>query len=336
MVAQVLKNFGPASEAFELSVIKIPTANTEQMLIKVEASSVNPVDCKIRSGLYKVTAPDSPTILHGDVAGTVVRVGSNVTKFKVGDLVYGCAGGFKGSQGALAEYMVVDPDLMAIRPNLSAVECASLPLVAITAWEALIERANIQPNQKVLIHAASGGVGSFALQLALWKQAKVYVTASDDTKSQFAIERGATVINYKQTSVEDYVNEHTDGAGFDVVFDTVGGSNFEKSIQACKEGGTLCAIAAITKEFESGLMVQLHRKGLSLHYIFMPNPILNLTAKAQRQHYGELLSEVTELVNKKIIKPLVGKVFNFTEVSSAHELLERGGFLGKIGLQQDL
>ncbi|MBX9705557.1 MAG: zinc-binding dehydrogenase [Gammaproteobacteria bacterium] len=336
MLAQVVKKFGPAKNAFEICAIKTPTPNAQHMLIKVEASSVNPVDCKLRTGQLMAITPDSPTILHGDVAGTVVAVGNQVSNFKVGDLVYGCAGGFKGSQGAIAEYMLVDPDLMALRPTLDPVECAALPLVAITAWEALIDRAAIKKDQTVLIHAASGGVGSLALQLALWRQAKTFVTASNKMKAKFALECGATVINYKESSVADYVKEHTDGVGFDVVLDTVGGSNLANSIQACKEGGAICAIAGVGKDVEAGLLMQLYRKGISLHYTFMPNVILNLNSKVQRQHYGELLTQFTGLVNKGIVTPLVGNVFNFTELGAAHECLERGEAIGKIGLRQDL
>lgn len=336
MSAQVIKTFGPAKDAFQLASIKTPSPTKNQMLVKVEASSVNPVDCKIRSGVYPALAPDNPAILHGDVSGTVIEVGEDISKFKIGDMVYGCAGGFKGTQGALAEYMVVDPDLMAMRPSsLTAVESAIIPLVAITSWEALITRAAISANQNVLIHAAAGGVGSLAFQLSLWKQANTFTTVSDDVKAQFASKRGATTINYKQKSVEEYVKEYTAGKGFDVVFDTVGGANLANSIDACKVGGVVCAIAA-AKDFEAGLMAKLHRKGLTLHYVFMPNIILNLTAKIERQRYGEILTQVSRLVDQGMIKPLVGEVLDFSDIVKAHERLESGKTLGKIGLLQNL
>ena len=333
MKALVVKTFGKAKDAFILENIPVPTVDDRYMLIQVAASSVNPVDCKLRSGLYSAIAPDAPTILHSDVAGTVVKVGKAVSRFRVGDAVYGCAGGFKGTQGAIAEYMLVDPDLMALQPkSLSAVESASLPLVAITAWQALIDRAAIKSGQRVLIHAASGGVGSVALQLALWKGAKTYATASNNQKAAFAMARGATIINYKTTPVADYVREHTDGLGFDVVLDTVGGENLAHSIQALKINGTVCAIASCT----SIDLSHLHQVGGTLHYIFMPSTILALGNATERRHYGEILTQVAKLVDEGYIKPLVGASVNFSDLAKAHELQEENTVIGKIGLKQDL
>ena len=161
MNAQVVHDFGSADQAFSLERLPIPKINNKQMLIRVLASSVNPVDCKLRRGIYPSSMPAMPAILHGDVVGEVVECGSLVEKFAIGDMIYGCAGGFKGRQGAIAEYMVVDPELIALKPkNLTPTQSACLPLVGITAWLALFDRGKIQPNQKVLIHAASGGVGS--------------------------------------------------------------------------------------------------------------------------------------------------------------------------------
>ncbi|MFC3908061.1 zinc-dependent alcohol dehydrogenase family protein [Legionella dresdenensis] len=333
MYAQVVRAFGPAAQAFGLEQVPIPKVNEKQMLIRVLASSVNPVDCKLRSGIYPAAMPEMPAILHSDVVGEVVQCGSAVQQFALGDIVYGCAGGFKGTQGAIAEYMLVDPALMALKPeNLTVIESASLPLVGITAWLALFDKANIQPGQKVLIHAASGGVGSIALQLALWKGAQTYVTASDEKKAAFAQERGAIIINYKTTSVAEYVQQHTDGKGFDVVFDTVGGKNLDASLEALKESGVICAIVACA---EADLR-PLHRKSGTLHYIFMPNTIMNLDAAEARKHYGDILSNIAELAEQGVIKPLVGATVRFSEVAKAHELQEQQQVIGKIVLEQDL
>ncbi len=333
MRAQTLKEFGPANTAFNLQRVSIPEIEDNQVLIRVSASSVNPVDCKIRSGLYSIISPDSPHILHGDVAGTVVKVGKSVTQFKLDDELYGCAGGFKGTQGALAEYMVVDPDLMSFKPkSLSAIESAVLPLVSITAWLALIERVQIKAGQTVLIHGASGGVGSLALQLAIYKGAKTYVTTSSVKKGEFARQCGAVVINYQSTAVENYVHEHTSGEGFDVVFDTVGGDNLVNSIAALKINGSICSVAASSVVDLS----PLYKKGGTLHYIFMPAPLLNVTAVSARQGYGQILSEIAKLVDHGYIKPLIGATINFSEIAEAHKLQEEGAVIGKIVLKQDL
>lgn len=333
MKAQIVKAFGPAKKAFTLEEIPIPEVDDHHILIKVAASSVNPVDCKIRSGLYSSVAPAFPAILHGDVAGTVVALGKAVSQFKMGDEVYGCAGGFIGTQGALAEYMLVDPQLMALKPKtLSLVQSASLPLVAITAWLALIDRTKIHAGQTVLVHAASGGVGSIGLQLALWKGAKTYTTASSNEKAAFALSCGATVINHQKISVEAYVKEHTQGHGFDVVFDTVGEDNLAQSIRALKINGTVCAIAACS----SIDLRHLHSLGGTLHYIFMPNPIIHLNASAERQHYGEILTKIAHLVDEGIIRPFIDETINFSDIAKAHERLENHKAIGKIVLKQDL
>lgn len=333
MYAQVIRAFGTATEAFELTKIPLPVMAAQQMRIRVLASSVNPVDCKLRSGVYPAAVPEMPAILHSDVVGEVVEKGSMVTRFNIGDRVYGCAGGFKGSQGALAEFMVVDPDLMAITPkNLSVLECAALPLVSITAWLALFTRAKIHEGQNVLVHAAAGGVGSIALQLALWKKSNTFTTASSKEKGDFAQKCGATVINYKTMSVEDYVQKYTNGQGFDVVFDTIGGQNFAPSLAALKEAGTLCAISPCLQAD----LRPLHRKEGTLHYIFMPNTIMNIDAKTKRQQYGEILTEIASLAEQNRLKPLIGAVLPFTEIAKAHVLQEQQEVIGKIVLQQDL
>lgn len=333
MRALVLNEFGPANQAFTQTNVLIPEVHDNQMLIRVQASSVNPVDCKIRSGLYQNIAPDAPTILHGDVSGTVEEIGKSVSRFSVGDDVYGCAGGFKDSQGALAEYMLVDADLMALKPkSLSFIQSASLPLVAITAWLALIERVNIQPGQRVLIHGASGGVGALALQLAIFKGARTFTTTSEEKKGVFATKAGATVINYKTTSVDEYVQIHTQGVGFDIIFDTVGGENLATSIHALKPTGTICSVAASS----SVDLVPLYKKAGTLHYIFMPAPLLNKNSITDRQAYGKILNQIAMLVDNNAIKPLIGKTINFSSISEAHEMQEHNSMIGKIALKQDL
>ncbi|BCJ85648.1 hypothetical protein skT53_06330 [Effusibacillus dendaii] len=203
------------------------------VLIRVAASSVNPIDIKIRQGFVKGVAPDFPAILHGDVAGVVEEVGEGVTTFRPGDEVYACAGGFKGTGGARADYMLADAALVARKPrSLTMREAAAFPLVSITAWQALIDRDNVRPGQNVLIHAATGGVGHIGIQLAKWAGATVYTTGSSKDKLQTGKELGADFgIKYREETVEEYVKKYTNGNGFDVVFDTVGGDNLDRCYQ---------------------------------------------------------------------------------------------------------
>lgn len=166
MKAQIIEKFGEATE-FKVVDLPIPEVIPHHVLIRVLATSVNPVDYKIRGGIVPDIAPDFPAVLHGDVAGIIEKVGEGVNNFQPGDEVYGCAGGVKGMGGALAEYMLADAALIAKKPkSLNMRETAALPLVAITAWEGLIEKAQIQSGQTILIYGGTGGVGHIALQLA--------------------------------------------------------------------------------------------------------------------------------------------------------------------------
>ena len=163
MEAMIIRQFGDP-EVFEKASVARPQVYPGQVLIKVAATSVNPVDCKIRQGKLAAIAPELPAILHGDVAGVIEEVGENVKDFNVGDEVYACAGGVKGTGGALAEYILADADLVALKPDsLSFRQSAALPLVSITAWTALIDKASIKAGQKVLIHGATGGVSHIGI-----------------------------------------------------------------------------------------------------------------------------------------------------------------------------
>lgn len=162
MKAQVIRSFGGPS-VFQIEEIPVPEVKPGHVLIRVNATSVNPIDMKTRSGLFPDVAEHFPVVLHGDVAGVVTEVGAGVTEFKPGDEVYGCAGGFKGAGGALAEYMLADARLIAHKPkSLTTKEAAAIPLVSITAFEALFERAKINAGDEILIHGAAGGVGHVA------------------------------------------------------------------------------------------------------------------------------------------------------------------------------
>ncbi|MGY3716810.1 zinc-dependent alcohol dehydrogenase family protein [Sutcliffiella cohnii] len=330
MKAQVINKFGEPS-VFEITEIPKPKVVAGHVVIHVRATSVNPIDTKVRAGFVPAVAPEFPAVLHGDVAGVVAEVGEGVTEFKVGDEVYGCAGGFKGTGGALAEFMLADVKLLAHKPkNITMAQAAALPLVTITAWESLYNRANVQKDQTVLVHGATGGVGHIGIQLAKLAGAKVFTTGSSDEKLSIGKRLGADkVINYREQSVEEYVKENTHGKGFDVVFDTVGGDNLNRSFEAAATYGTVVAIAARSTHDLS----PLHAKALSLHITFMLLKVIN---KDQRQEYGEILKEVTKLVEAGKLVPLVDeKIFNFDQVNEAHSYLESNKAVGKVVLTNE-
>ncbi|MDQ6598973.1 quinone oxidoreductase [Bacillus salipaludis] len=329
MKSQIIQSFGDPS-VFKLKEISKPELKPGHVLIQVKATNVNPIDIKVRAGAVPAVAPEFPAVLHGDVAGVVVSVGAGVTEFKIGDEVFGCAGGFRGTTGgALAEFMLADVDLLAHKPkNLTMEEAAALPLVTITAWEALFNRARLITGQDLLIHGATGGVGHIAIQLAKWGGATVFTTASSQEKLEIGKRLGADVtINYREETVHDYVQKYTNGKGFDVVFDTVGGENLDRSFEAAAVHGTVLAIAARSTHDLS----PVHSKGLSLHVTFMLLKILN---KEMHKHYGEILKKVARVVEEEKLRPLLdSNIFTFDEVSEAHEYMESGKAIGKVVLK---
>lgn len=325
MQAQVITQFG-GPEQFQQQELPKPTLKPGHVLIRVMATSVNPVDYKIRRGEYKAIGPAFPAVLHGDVAGVIEEVSSDVTAFKPGDEVFGCAGGVIGCDGALSEFMLADAKMLAKKPKaLSMREAAALPLVSLTAWEALFEKVTLKPKQKVLIHAGTGGVGHVAIQLAKWAGAEVYATVSSADKAAIAKSLGATAaINYHEESVADYVKRITDGKGFDVVFDTVGGDNITKSMEAIALYGNVITIQANS----TVNLAPLHGKSGSLHCVLMLIPLL---FNIQRERHGKIMAKIAELVNEGKLKPLLdAQVFSFEEVGKAHALLESGKAVGKV------
>ncbi|WP_066291845.1 zinc-dependent alcohol dehydrogenase family protein [Bacillus sp. FJAT-29937] len=329
MKSQVIQSFGDPS-IFQYKEILKPELKPGHVLIQVKATSINPIDTKVRAGAVPAVAPEFPAVLHGDVAGIVSAVGEGVTEFNIGDEVFGCAGGFRGtSGGALAEFMLADADLLAHKPkNLTMEEAAALPLVSITAWEALFNRARLIPGQEILIHGATGGVGHIAIQLAKWGGATVYTSASSHEKLEIGKRLGADVtINYREETVQEYVQKYTNGKGFDIVFDTVGGENLDRSFEAAAVHGTVAAIAARSTHD----LTPVHSKGLSLHVTFMLLKILN---KVMHKHYGEILKKVAKVVEEGKLRPLLdSNIFTFDEVSEAHEYMESGKAVGKIVLK---
>lgn len=231
MRAVVLEQFGGP---LTLSELATPTAEPGQVLVRVAASGVNPLDTKIRAGKAAHARSRLPAILGVDLAGVVEAVGPQVTGFTPGDEVYGLTGGVGELQGSLAEYAAVDARLLAHKPvSLSPREAAALPLTVITAWEGLVDRAQVRAGQRVLVHGGAGGIGHVAIQIARARGAKVFATGS--ARSLETITRlGATPIDYTTTPVEDYVARHTGGEGFDIIFDTVGGETLDASFTAVR------------------------------------------------------------------------------------------------------
>jgi len=326
MKAMVIQQYGDTS-VFQEMDIPTPQVEPGHVIIKVAATSVNPLDTKIRAGAVPAN-PEFPAVLHGDVAGIVTEVGEGVERFAIGDEVFGFAGGIKRYQGALADYMLADARLIAKKPeNIAFAEAAALPVVFITAWRALIERAQIQPKDKVLIHAGTGGVGHVAIQLAKWAGAEVYTTVSTPEKAEIAKTLGADdVIFYRDESVEDYVARCTDGKGFDVVFDTVGTDNMDRSFQAAKISGTVATIAARSTHDLS----PLHGKNLTLHVVFIATPLVHGT---DFESQTEAVDAMSSLVSDGYIRPLLDEdLFSFEDVAKAHAKVEAGTAIGKVVL----
>ena len=325
MKAMIINEFG-GSDVFEAAELAKPEVKAGHIVVKVAATSVNTVDTMIRQ-MGEDLAPLSPAlpgVLGMDFAGTVESVGEGVTKFNVGDEVYGCAGGLADLQGALAEYMLADEKLVAHKPkSISMREAAAIPLVGITAYEGLT-RASISQGQKVLVHGGAGGVGHIAVQLANYFGADVYSTGGGDVQSSLIEKLGATAINYQTETVADYVEKHTQGAGFDVVYDSIGGANLLNSFDAAALNGQISTTVSMA-ELD---LTTAHFKGLSLHVVFMLIPMLH---DHKREQHGEILTKLAEIVDAGKLTPIVDEQhFDLAEVGKAHDRLASGQAIGKV------
>ncbi len=326
MRAMVIDQFGGA-EVFREGEVPLPVLRPGHVLIRVHATSVNPVDCLIRE-MGPPFGPGLPAVLHGDVAGVIEQVASDVDAFQPGDEVYGCAGGMIGSGGALAEYMLADAALIAHKPKrLSMRDAAALPLVTIAAWEG-IQKAGIGAGHTVLVHGGAGGVGHVAVQLIRAAGAMVCATVSSERKAEIARDFGAqATVLYRMEDVPEYVRRLTDGAGFDVVFDTVGGSNLPKSFEAAKLNGAVVTTVALG-QFD---LSPAHIKGLSLHVVFMCIPLIHGIGRAA---HGMILQRAAHLADSGALRPLVDvHEFSIGEVAEAHRLMESGEATGKLILE---
>jgi NADPH:quinone reductase len=328
MQAWAIDEFGEPDH-FRRQSAPRPIPGAGEVLIRVAATSVNPVDCKIRRGERPAIAPPLPAILQGDVAGVIEEIGPEVTDFKIGDEVFGCVGGFKDLGGSLADFTIGNVQLLARKPtNLSHPQAAALPLVTITAWEGLHDRANISAGQSVLIHAGTGGVGHVAVQLSRAAGAKVATTISGDAKAAALHEicgPELETINYRTEEVTEYMKRLTGGNGFDIVFDTVGGPNLGRSFGATRRHGQVVNILSMAEHDLS----QMHLKALSLHVVFMLIPMI--TGEGRSRH-GAILREAAKLVEDGMLKPLIDCIHPFDDASEAHRRAESGQQIGKVVL----
>ncbi|GAA1141039.1 NADP-dependent oxidoreductase [Microbacterium natoriense] len=313
----------------ELQEVAEPEVGDTDVLVRVEAAGVNQLDEKIRSGEFAQILPYAlPLVLGNDVAGTVIRVGRLVRGFRPGDEVY--ARPDAARIGTFAERIAVDEADLAAKPaNISMAEAGSLPLVALTAWQALVERGRLAPGQKVLIHAGAGGVGSIAIQLARHLGAHVATTASG-ANADFVRDLGAdVVIDYRREDFAEVLS------GYDLVLDSLGGENLEKSLRVLKPGGRaigisgppdpafaraaglnpllVLAITALSRRIRR----QAKRLGVAYEFLFMHAD-------------GEQLREITDLVERRVIRPIVARTYPFAQVPEALADVAAGVSRGKV------
>ncbi|MBO3731536.1 NADP-dependent oxidoreductase [Glycomyces niveus] len=315
-------------DPLELAEVPEPVVGERDVLVQVGAAGLNPLDEKIRIGELKTILPyQLPLVLGNDVAGTVIGVGSKVRGFDLGDQVY--ARPDKDRIGTFAERIAVAEDDLALTPrSVTMEEAGSLPLVALTAWQALVEKGNLRAGQQVLVHAGAGGVGSIAIQLAKHLGAQVATTASA-ANADFVRELGADiVIDYRAQDFEELLG------GYDLVLDSLGGENLEKSLRVLRPGGKAISIAgppdaATARELGANPVVRLavtamsagirrraKKLGVTYEFLFM-------------RASGAQLSEITALIDSGAIRPIVGKTASFDRLPEALEALERGGIRGK-------
>ena len=321
MNAAVLDTHGTA---FRVVPVARPTAAAGEVLVRVKASGVNPLDTKIHAGEAAHARQPLPAILGIDLAGTVEAVGPGVVGFRRGDEVYGMTGGIGGLQGSLAEFAAVDARLLAHKPaNLSMREAAALPLIFITAWEGLVDRAAVKAGQKVLVLGGAGGVGHIVVQIARAFGAEVFAV-DGAAKKDFLTRLGATSIDYRAQTVEQYVAQHTGGRGFDLVYDTVGGASLDAAFQAVGRFGHVVSCLG----WSTHALAPLSFRAATYSGVFTLLPML--TGEG-REHHGDILREATRLVEAGKVRPqLDPRHFTLETVCDAYRALKAGPVAGKL------
>jgi len=322
MRAMVVPRFGAADE-LQREDAPVPVPGEHDLLIEVHASALNPVDFKIRRGAF---AKDRklPIILGFDVSGVVRGMGAAARGFKAGDEVYASPSLVRN--GANAEFVCVDARTAAPKPkNLVHIQAAALPLVTLTAWEALLQRVRLQRGETVLIHAGGGGVGHVAIQLAKHQGARVLATASREASLTLCRQMGAdTIINYQQESFVERVKQETGGRGCDVVFDTVGGETFDRSLDCVAvDGRVVTCVGAPSEKIPS----RLFRINASLHFEFMGAPTV---FGVRQESQGAILRDAAMLAEAGQLQPHVSRVLPLEELAEGHRLLEDGHVTGKL------
>jgi NADPH2:quinone reductase len=321
MKAAILNEFGSA-ENFKIVDVPTPKPGFREVLVKVFATSVNPLDYQVRRGDYKNELA-LPVITGHDVSGEIVEVGQGVENFKVGDQVYYTPEIFKG-QGSYAQYHCAPESIIALKPkNLSHLEAATLPLAAGTAWEMLITRAQLKINQSILIHGGAGGVGIPTIQIAKAIGAIVFTTAKK-VHHPFLLDLGVDyVIDYENENYIDAIQKITDSKGVDVVIDTIGGNTISDSGRILSQMGQVVSLVDIEKPQN---LIHAWGKNATYHFVFT------------RQNRNKL-DQITKLAESGKLKPVLKKVFQLSEIGKAHRLLEfKEGdekFYGKIGIEID-
>jgi NADPH:quinone reductase-like Zn-dependent oxidoreductase len=322
MQAAVLNTFGAPLVQRQ---IERPVAGPGQVLVRVCASGVNPLDTKIAAGQADHARVQLPAVLGIDLAGVVDAVGAGVDGYAPGDRVYGMSGGVGGVQGSLAEYAAVDARLLApMPPQLTMREAAALPLIFITAWEGLVDRAAAGPRKTVLVHGGAGGVGHMAVQLAIALGATVYATGGAAQRDTIQA-MGATFIDYRATGVEQYVQQYTDGEGFDIVYDTVGGATLDASFLAARRyrGHVVSCLG-----WGTHALAPLSFRAATYSGVFTLLPLLSGQGRA---HHGETMRQAGALAAAGKLKVMLdAAVYTLADVNAAHAALTDGTARGKV------
>ncbi|WP_138494341.1 NADP-dependent oxidoreductase [Paenibacillus pinistramenti] len=328
MKAMIIEKYGE-NVPLVMSEQPMPAIGEHDVLVDIHAASLNPIDYKIKQGKMKFLLNYSfPLILGNDFSGVVVKVGDRVNTFKPGDEVYGRPR--KNRIGTLAEFIAVHEDDICLKPqNLTFEEAASIPLIGLTTYQAFVDILNLRQGQKILIHAGSGGVGTFAIQLAKLMGAFVATTASDKGYELVKSLGADLIINYKQENFEEMLT------GYDAVFDTLGGESLDKSFRILKPGGQIVSISGMPngrfgKEAKLGwvkttilsiasrkIKAQEKKSNTRYHFLFM-------------KPSGEQLRVLKEFIEEGLIKPIIDKVYDFKDSGQAFNYLESGRSKGKV------
>jgi NADPH2:quinone reductase len=322
MKAAVLEAYGTP---FRFADVARPVAGAGEVLVRIAASGVNPLDLKIREGAAAHAQQKPPAILGLDLAGTVVATGPGVTRFRTGDEVFGMTGGVGGHQGSLAQYAAVNADLLALKPaNFSMREASVVPLVFITAWEGLIDRMAVRAGQTVLVLGGGGGVGQMVIQIARARGATVFATGSASSKE--TIENlGASFIDRAET-VAAFVTRLTGDRGFDLVYDCVGGSSLDSAFAAVRRFGHVVSALG----WGTHALAPLSFRAASYSGVFTLLPLL--TGEG-RKHHGEILSEAARMAEAgQLSASLDPRRFTLDGLDEAYRLTAEGRVRGKLSI----